>query len=67
MAPLLGDVRYGQGAAGAELWLLCFRYSFLHPAHGKKTTVSFLPDPWREGHGYPPLSAGGAPGIDLDR
>jgi 23S rRNA pseudouridine1911/1915/1917 synthase len=51
VAPLLGDVRYGQGAAGAELWLLCFRYSFLHPDHGKKTTVSFLPEPWREAMG----------------
>jgi 23S rRNA-/tRNA-specific pseudouridylate synthase len=54
VAPLLGDVRYGQGAAGADLWLLCFRYSFLHPAHGKKTTVSFLPEPWREAMGLPP-------------
>jgi 23S rRNA pseudouridine1911/1915/1917 synthase len=51
VAPLEGDVRYGQGAPGAELWLLCFRYSFLHPANGKKITVSFLPEPWREAMG----------------
>ena len=51
VAPLLGDVRYGQGSAGAELWLLCFRYSFLHPVNGKKTTVSFVPDAWREAMG----------------
>jgi 23S rRNA-/tRNA-specific pseudouridylate synthase len=43
VAPLLGDVRYGQGTAGAELWLLCFQYAFRHPVSGKKTTVSFLP------------------------
>jgi 23S rRNA-/tRNA-specific pseudouridylate synthase len=52
VAPLLGDVRYGQGTPGAELWLLCFRYSFLHPASGKKTMVSFLPEPWREAMGF---------------
>ncbi len=51
VAPLLGDVRYGQGTPGAELWLLCFRYSFLHPAVGKKITVSFLPEPWRDAMG----------------
>jgi 23S rRNA-/tRNA-specific pseudouridylate synthase len=53
VAPLLGDVRYGQGTPGAELWLLCFRYSFLHPAGGKKTTVCFLPDAWRLAIGLP--------------
>jgi hypothetical protein len=31
--------------------LLCFRYSFLHPANGKKTIVSFLPDAWRTAMG----------------
>ena len=51
VAPLDGDVRYGQGTPGAELWLLCFRYSFLHPAVGKKITVSFLPEPWRQAMG----------------
>jgi len=51
VAPLLGDVRYGGAAPGAELWLLCFRYSFLHPANGKKITVSYLPDAWREAMG----------------
>jgi 23S rRNA pseudouridine1911/1915/1917 synthase len=47
VAPLLGDVRYGNATAGGELWLLCFCYSFLHPASGKKTSVSFLPPHWR--------------------
>jgi 23S rRNA pseudouridine1911/1915/1917 synthase len=51
VAPLLGDVRYGHGAAGAELWLLCFRYSFLHPANGNKIMVSYLPAAWREAMG----------------
>jgi 23S rRNA-/tRNA-specific pseudouridylate synthase len=51
VAPLLGDVRYGNAAPGNELWLLCFRYSFLHPASGKKITVSFMPDAWREAMG----------------
>jgi 23S rRNA pseudouridine1911/1915/1917 synthase len=51
VAPLEGDVRYGQGTAGAELWLLCFRYSFLHPANGKKISVSYLPETWREAMG----------------
>jgi 23S rRNA-/tRNA-specific pseudouridylate synthase len=58
VAPLLGDVRYGQGAPGADLWLLCFCYSFRHPASGKKTTVSFLPDPWRAAMGKPEVGAG---------
>jgi len=51
VAPLLGDVRYGGAAPGGELWLLCFSYSFLHPASGKKVTVSYLPGPWREAMG----------------
>jgi 23S rRNA-/tRNA-specific pseudouridylate synthase len=48
VAPLAGDVRYGQCAPGAELWLLCFQYAFRHPASGKKTTVGFLPPQWRQ-------------------
>jgi 23S rRNA pseudouridine1911/1915/1917 synthase len=47
VAPLLGDVRYGQGTPGAELWLLCFQYSFCHPNSGKKLSVHFLPPHWR--------------------
>lgn len=47
LAPLLGDVRYGNAANGGELWLLCFCYSFIHPANGKKTVISFLPETWR--------------------
>jgi 23S rRNA pseudouridine1911/1915/1917 synthase len=47
VAPLLGDVRYGQGTPGAELWLLCFQYAFRHPVSGKKTMVRFLPPHWR--------------------
>ena len=47
LAPLLGDVRYGNAAPGNELWLLCFRYSFLHPKSGKKIVVGFIPDAWR--------------------
>jgi len=53
VAPLAGDVRYGHGHAGAELWLLCFHYSFLHPASGKKIAVSFLPEAWRQAMGLP--------------
>jgi 23S rRNA-/tRNA-specific pseudouridylate synthase len=53
VAPLEGDVRYGQGAAGAELWLLCFHYSFIHPGSGKKISVGFLPDAWRAAMGLP--------------
>jgi len=30
---------------------LCFRYSFLHPANGKKITVSFVPDAWQQAMG----------------
>jgi 23S rRNA-/tRNA-specific pseudouridylate synthase len=51
VAPLLGDVRYGNADPGGELWLLCFSYSFRHPANGKKITVSFLPDEWRRAMG----------------
>jgi 23S rRNA-/tRNA-specific pseudouridylate synthase len=51
VAPLSGDVRYGLGTPGAELWLLCFCYSFRHPINGKKITVSFLPDAWRAAMG----------------
>jgi 23S rRNA pseudouridine1911/1915/1917 synthase len=51
VAPLLGDVRYGGAAPGSELWLLCFSYSFRHPANGKKITVSFLPEAWRAAMG----------------
>ena len=47
VAPLLGDVRYGGAAAGAELGLLCFQYAFRHPVSGRKTTVRFVPDAWR--------------------
>jgi 23S rRNA pseudouridine1911/1915/1917 synthase len=47
VAPLLGDVRYGHYAPDSELWLLCFQYSFRHPASGKKITVGFLPPAWR--------------------
>jgi 23S rRNA pseudouridine1911/1915/1917 synthase len=47
LAPLAGDVRYGHATPGAELWLLCFHYSFRHPGSGKKITVSFLPPAWR--------------------
>jgi len=55
VAPLAGDVRYGHYTPGAELWLLCFHYSFLHPANGKKIPVSFLPETWRAAMGLPPL------------
>ncbi len=51
VAPLIGDVRYGSAAPGGELWLLCFRYSFRHPVNGKKITVSYLPEPWRQAMG----------------
>lgn len=51
VAPLLGDVRYGDGRAGADLWLLCFHYSFPHPATGKKISVNFLPEAWRRAMG----------------
>jgi 23S rRNA pseudouridine1911/1915/1917 synthase len=47
VAPLAGDVRYGGAPPGGELGLLCFQYSFPHPASGKKTTVRFLPESWR--------------------
>jgi 23S rRNA-/tRNA-specific pseudouridylate synthase len=47
VAPLAGDIRYGGATAGAELGLLCFQYSFPHPASGKKTTVRFIPENWR--------------------
>ncbi len=51
VAPLAGDVRYGHGQAGADLWLLCFHYSFRHPATGKKISVRFLPEAWRQAMG----------------
>jgi 23S rRNA pseudouridine1911/1915/1917 synthase len=51
VAPLAGDVRYGGAAAGAELGLLCFQYSFPHPSSGKKTTVRFIPESWRRALG----------------
>ncbi|MBU4269099.1 MAG: hypothetical protein KJ808_09685 [Acidobacteria bacterium] len=47
VAPLAGDVRYGHCTPGAELWLLCFHYSFRHPVSSKKIMVSFLPETWR--------------------
>jgi 23S rRNA pseudouridine1911/1915/1917 synthase len=47
VAPLAGDVRYGGSAPGAELGLLCFHYSFPHPADGRKTAVRFIPESWR--------------------
>jgi 23S rRNA pseudouridine1911/1915/1917 synthase len=53
VAPLAGDVRYGHGQPGADLWLLCFHYSFRHPATGKKTSVSFLPEAWRQAMDLP--------------
>jgi len=53
LAPLDGDVRYGHCAPGAELWLLCFQYSFLHPNSAKKISVGFLPDAWRAAMGLP--------------
>jgi 23S rRNA-/tRNA-specific pseudouridylate synthase len=51
VAPLVGDIRYGGAALGSELGLLCFHYAFPHPASGKKTTVRFVPDAWREAMG----------------
>ncbi len=59
VAPLLGDVRYGGAAAGSELWLLCFHYSFRHPASHEKITVSFLPEKWRTSIG--PAASKGNP------
>jgi 23S rRNA-/tRNA-specific pseudouridylate synthase len=53
VAPLAGDIRYGGSQAGAELGLLCFQYSFPHPAGGGKTTVRFMPESWREALGLP--------------
>jgi 23S rRNA pseudouridine1911/1915/1917 synthase len=53
VAPLAGDVRYGHYAPDSELWLLCFQYSFRHPASGKKITVSFLPPAWRRALALP--------------
>jgi len=53
VAPLVGDVRYGHYPPGTDLWLLCFHYSFRHPFSGKKITVSFLPETWREAMGLP--------------
>jgi len=52
VAPLLGDVRYGGAAPGNDLWLLCFSYSFRYPANGKRTTVRFIPETWREAMGF---------------
>jgi 23S rRNA-/tRNA-specific pseudouridylate synthase len=63
VAPLAGDVRYGGSPAGAELWLLCFHYSFPHPVSGKKITVRFLPEAWRTALG---LSAAAEPGKAVD-
>jgi 23S rRNA-/tRNA-specific pseudouridylate synthase len=57
VAPLAGDVRYGRSAPDAALWLLCFQYSFRHPASGKKLSVSFLPEPWRNAMGLAAASA----------
>jgi 23S rRNA-/tRNA-specific pseudouridylate synthase len=51
VAPLEGDVRYGRAAEGGGLWLLCFQYAFRHPASGKKTTVGYLPETWRQAMG----------------
>ncbi|MFH2108344.1 MAG: RluA family pseudouridine synthase [Chrysiogenia bacterium] len=51
VAPLAGDVRYGNSPAGTDLWLLCCHYSFRHPFSGRKITVSFLPEKWREAMG----------------
>ncbi len=54
VAPLAGDIRYGGSPPGAELGLLCFHYSFPHPASGRKTTVRFIPESWRKALGLPP-------------
>jgi 23S rRNA pseudouridine1911/1915/1917 synthase len=51
VAPLAGDVRYGGAPPGGELGLLCFQYSFPHPASGQKTTVRFIPESWRRSLG----------------
>lgn len=51
VAPLAGDVRYGGAPPGAELGLLCFHYSFPHPVGGRKTTVRFIPEGWRQAMG----------------
>jgi len=53
IAPLAGDVRYGGALPGAELGLLCFHYSFPHPADGRKTSVRFIPESWRRAMGLP--------------
>ena len=45
VAPLLGDVRYGGAPPGRSLWLLCFRYSFLHPLMAKKSRSATCPKP----------------------
>lgn len=64
VAPLAGDIRYGGSAPGAELGLLCFQYSFPHPASGRKTSVRFVPESWREALGLPPAAG---PGDLVDR
>jgi len=47
LVPLVGDHLYGNYSGRAELGLICFCYSFHHPANGKKIRVSFLPAFWR--------------------
>ncbi len=51
VAPLVGDIRYGGAADGAELGLLCFQYAFPHPVGGRTVRVRYLPEAWREAMG----------------
>jgi 23S rRNA-/tRNA-specific pseudouridylate synthase len=53
LVPLVGDHLYGGYSGRAELGLICFYYSFQHPASGKKITVSFLPPSWRRALDFP--------------
>ena len=48
LVPLIGDHLYGNYPGQTELGLICFYYAFDHPGNGRKITVSFLPDVWRE-------------------
>jgi 23S rRNA-/tRNA-specific pseudouridylate synthase len=53
LVPLIGDRLYGNCHGRSELGLICFYYSFNHPASGKKTKVSFLPPAWRRALDFP--------------
>lgn len=53
LVPLIGDHLYGNYPGRAELGLVCFYYSFVHPGSGKKITISFLPAAWRAAIGLP--------------